>query len=404
MADKEVKPVAPVAPESPRETLTRAFAAEDARVGQSGTDTSGGSPAVEAAGGEEGKPAAAPQPKAGEQGGSVRVRGADGKFKPGEGDEQPEPDEEPVVEEPAPEGGEPAPDDEEPAPEGGKPVVQAKPGDKAPQGWKPDERDAWAKGDVVGIKKGAMRREKEIAATLKETSAARQGWDTIRQIVGPFEAMIRAEGSDPFRAIHSLLSTSTALRTAPAPRKAEMIASMVKQFLGIDDNGLTLLDQELAKLRGGGGGEGAQPKEFRDPRFDQFMQALEQGKSKKQQDALARETENWNKFKESHEFAEDLSESIADLIEIASKRGVDLSYEDAYKRAAMMDDSVRPLYEQRAAAARAAKPGGLDAAKAAASSVRGSSARMPAKDKAPTTVAEALNKSFDLHEKRASGQ
>jgi hypothetical protein len=390
--------------ESPRETLNRAFDQAEAvpeqgaaKTGQAAADSAKPATAAAAKPGEEAGKAAEAKP-----GESVRTAGAPqrdpstGKFKKageaaaGEAAAEEKPDAAAAAAAAAKPGeeGKPAADDDK----------------WIPRSWKPHEREAWAKGDVAGIKKAAKRRDYEITATLKETEAARQGWDTIRQIVSPFEQMIRAEGSEPFRAIHSLLTTSAKLRTSPPGTRAEMIAAMTKQFLGVDDQNLLLLDDALRALRDGKpAGVAPGQQEFRDPRFDQFMEELRTSRQTRQQTEVQKATEEWENFVESHEFALDLKDEIADLIETRAKRGVALTYEEAYNLALRMDPALHEASEQKKAA-EAANRGNpaIAAAKAAGSSVRAGPPAPPAGEAQPKDLRGTIEKAWEQSEARGS--
>ena len=131
--------------------------------------------------------------------------------------------------------------------------------------------------------------------------------------------------------------------------KAQLVAGIVKQY-GID---IEMLDSALAGQA---------------PRVDPQQAAIEQVLQQKlapvqqmltqfqqaqlaQQQAAAQSAQNEvAEFLSKAEFAEDVREDMADLMEAASRRGQNLSLVDAYKKACLMNDNVRAVIAQRAQA------------------------------------------------------
>jgi len=76
----------------------------------------------------------------------------------------------------------------------------------------------------------------------------------------------------------------------------------------------------------------------------QFQQAQVQ-----QQQAVTQSAQNEvSDFLAKAEFAEDVREDMADLMEAATRRGQNMSMVDAYKKACLMNDNVRAVLGQRA--------------------------------------------------------
>jgi len=108
-------------------------------------------------------------------------------------------------------------------------------------------------------------------------------------------------------------------------------------------------------------------------------QIVEMAKREVMQDVQQRQLQAMEKrqaaelqaFAQSHEFLDDVRDTMADLIEVAAKRGASLSYEDAYNRAVMMHPDIAGVMKQREAAAAVANAqASTQRARAAASSVR----------------------------------
>jgi murein L,D-transpeptidase YcbB/YkuD len=128
-----------------------------------------------------------------------------------------------------------------------------------------------------------------------------------------------------------------------------MVAGLCQQY-AID---LQMLDTALAQ-RFGVSTQGvnpqalsAQPQQFRDPRVDQYlaMQAMQQ------QQAAERETAELQSqtaaFAEQHEFFFDVRDDMADMIEIAARRGIVLPVKEAYEKACALNPDVSKILAQR---------------------------------------------------------
>jgi hypothetical protein len=243
---------------------------------------------------------------------------------------------------------------------------------KAPANWKPAAREKWAQLPPE-VQAEAVRVHHEVQKTLQETTQARRTAEALDATVRPYLPLIQAEGGDVMRAVGSLLQTAAALRTAPPAHKAQLVAQLIKTY-GVP---VDALDAALV-------GETSQanhaPPEYRDPRVDQMLSALQAQKAaqaKAEQDRAAAEVES---FKAEAEFLDDVREDMADLIEVARRRGVALSLKDAYSRAVAMNPDVAEALRQREAAKAAQTANAATAkARAASSSVRSSPAAAPSK-------------------------
>lgn len=221
---------------------------------------------------------------------------------------------------------------------------------RAPVSWKPEEREGWEKLDARH-QQAIIRRERETSQALSHSAQAREFTQQVQQTLEPYMQMIAAEQSTPAQAIGALFQTAATLRTAPPMHKANLIADLIMQYQ-IDPS---MLDGALsAKLRG-------QPAP-NDPmshimaQFDQRLKplvdqlgTLKQRESQHTQAIEAQATETLTEFMENpdNEFAQDVSEDMADLLEMASKRGYTLTLQDAYRRATLAHPTISKIMERR---------------------------------------------------------
>jgi hypothetical protein len=223
------------------------------------------------------------------------------------------------------------------------------------------------------------RREAEITNTLNETAEARRFHEEFSRRVGPFEAMMRAEGTDTLTATENLLKASHLLRSAPIPTRAGFIAQMVLQHLprGSDGkDGIRALDDAFREMLGipeeEGEARGARrrpdPREFRDPRLDAMIADGNRRRVEAEQSELNGYKTEIREFAKSHEFFADVRISMAKLFDA----GLAKTWEDAYDQACQMNKEIRSILADRAASEKARKKGkpSTERAKAAMKSVR----------------------------------
>ena len=248
--------------------------------------------------------------------------------------------------------------------------------ERAPQSWKPETREHW-KALPAEVRGEIARREGEFARVMQETAEARRFSEAVMKTIAPYEHFIKAENANPIQAIDNLMATAARLRTGTAPELAGLVSGLIQQF-GVGRFGpgfIETLDQALV---------GQTPKE--DPRevamrrqleqeiapVRQFMNELQQQRQQQevmQQQAAGSEVQG---FLANHEFAMDVKEDMADLIEMASKRGREMSLEEAYDRACRSHPEIGRIFQKRDQASQAASRNQVaQRARAAAVSVGG---------------------------------
>ena len=243
-----------------------------------------------------------------------------------------------------------------------KPTIEAV---KPPQSWRPNVREKFA-ALPPEVQQEVIRREREVEQTQRESAEARQGYQRFRETLAPFEHMIRAGGADPYQTVGSLMQTAMALQSGAPGNKAGIVANLIRHY-GVDLNLLasTLEGQPVPQ-------EAQAP--YRDPRVDQLLGQVEQARSYKQQQ-LAQEATRLIGEIQGEEFFGDVKDAMADILEIAAKRGVAMTPKEAYNRAVWADPHVAEVLQQRQAAKQAATPNGAtQRAAAAAASIKASPA------------------------------
>lgn len=272
--------------------------------------------------------------------------------------------------------------------------------EKAPVAWKPEVREHWAK-LPDSVKAEVVRRETEIQRNLKDSAEARQYAEAISKTFQPYEAYIKAEGATPLQVIDNLMGTAVRLRTATGPELANLMAGMVQQF-GTGRFGgqfIDMLDSALA---------GVAPQDSQQNQLNQaiqqqlapvqqFMHQFQQAQQAQQYEVASRAQNEVEQFISQTEFGEDVREDMADLMELASRRGQELTLADAYKQACMINPTVRSALMQRTKTKQAQSQSAVaQRARAAAVSVPSSGPALAIRQE-PTDIRSAIEAAISMN-------
>jgi hypothetical protein len=297
------------------------------------------------------------------------------------------------------------------APAAREPVAPApgvQPSAKAPQSWKPAARERFAS-LPPDIQEEILRVNRETTKVLQENAQLRQSGGAFEAQVRPYEATIRSSGMEPAAYVGSLLQTVHALTYGPPHAQADTLAAVVAQYgahlLQPDrqepDGSFTspLVRALAARLQGRQGaqpapqGQAQQQQQFRDPRIDQMLaERASQIESSAQERSQA--------FRASHEFADDVADGVADILDLWAKQGKrEVSAADmerAYTIACQSHPDVAPVFEQRRAAELAAKArASTQRSRAAAVSIRSRPAVEAPREKGKLNPREITEQAFD---------
>lgn len=244
--------------------------------------------------------------------------------------------------------GEPAADQE--------PAIQRGPrsgprADRAPVAWKPQMREHWA-ALPKEVRVEITRREREVQDSLNGASEARKYADSMSRAIAPYDMLIQAEGGNHALAVSNVMATAARMRTAPAPQLAAEMARLIEHFgvgrfgpsfINTLDSALVgsvekpdpntqmlqqTMNQELAPIRNF-------MSQFQNAQLQQ-RQTIAQDAHKEVSDFLARA-----------EFAADVREDMADLMEVAQRRGREMTLLQAYQQACLSHPQVRSVLEKR---------------------------------------------------------
>ena len=265
---------------------------------------------------------------------------------------------------------------------------------RAPQSWKPAAREALGKlpPDLAReILPEIQRREKETAVALQRGAEGTKIADQLHHVMTPFLGMIAAEGSHPLQAIERTMQTGAALRASSPSHVAATMAGIFQEF-GTKRFGPQFIEQLAAALDGSAPAQGQHTQApAGDPRVDQLLARIEQADRQRGQATQQKQAAEVEAFAASHEFFADVKGEMADLLEVASKRGLAMSPKEAYDRAVSFHPEISGVLKQREAAENAKKAqASTTRARAAASSVRSTPAAAVGSAAQPDDVRGAI--------------
>ena len=274
-----------------------------------------------------------------------------------------------------------------PAPPPGVTAPAPAPELKPPASWTPTAREKWAGVDPA-VQAEIHRREREHGQLMEQAASARQFNDAFQRVCSPYEVLIRAEQTTPLQAVDSLLRSAAVMHVGSPEQKVGLVAGIIKQY-GVD---LHLLDSVLANAPLPAPGAGP----MLDPRVDQLLAQQQAWFQQQQQTEQAGLQHLLGDFAATHEFYGDLRLVMADLIEMAGRRGDVLTMEDAYAKACKLDDGVSKILSTRASANSAgAQNAAAQRARRAALSITGDTtpagATMPRDDSLRSTLEAAYS-------------
>lgn len=279
-----------------------------------------------------------------------------------------------------------------------EPVVQQAATEKAPLSWKPAEKELWAKASPE-LKAVIQRREREVQVALTQSANARKFQDQFVETIRPFAPLIQARNSHPLQAVKNLMTTAAGLTVGNADQKAAIVAEIINDY-GVD---LKTLDLVLSKAIESGsqnqnrGRANIQPELLAHlAPIQNFMQEVNQSRQQRQQ-RIEQETEV-----EIEEFAndpknahfEDLRDDMADIMEVASRRGKKLTIPQAYAQALSLHPELSKIETQKAKAAELSQNAAALKAKQRSSSINGAP-NSPGVVGAPKSRREALERGWD---------
>lgn len=223
--------------------------------------------------------------------------------------------------------------------------------DRAPASWRPEIREHW-NSLPSEVRAEVARRELDVQRAMQESATTRQMVDQFNQVIAPYEMFIRAENSNPLAAIDNLMGTAARLRTATAPELAQLFTGMINQF-GIGRFGNQFIEQLDGALSGNVQRVDPAQQQLQAAIQQQlapvqnFMQQLSFAQQAQQQQTYAAASNEVEEFIQQTEFGPDVRADMADLMEMAARRGRQMSLAEAYQQACISNPEILSVLKKR---------------------------------------------------------
>ena len=261
---------------------------------------------------------------------------------------------------------------------------------KAPAGWTPQQREQWSK-IPQDIQEHIAARETEMADSIANTATSRATHDRMETLAKSYAPIMAAEGvSDPVQAAEGLFQTVSQLRMGNAQQKAQTIAQLVSYY-GVDvgalDNALVGKDTPASP-----NADVERMLEEKMQPFNHMMQLLEQAKGEQVNQTKVNAEKAVKDFAANAEFLGDVRNDMADLIDLAHKRGVDMPLQEAYDKAVAMSPEINKVLEQRKLMERNST---VQAKRTAASSLNGKRSGVDAPPSGGGSMRDDIMAAFD---------
>ena len=239
--------------------------------------------------------------------------------------------------------------------------------ESAPVGLPPAAREAW-KDTPKPVREALAKREKDYEAGIMKYAGQAKKGDSIDQVIAPYRQLFAMNRTSPPQMIGDVLGTAAMLQMGSPQQKATLVANMVKQF-GVD---IKALD---AALVGEDPPEESQFEKMLNERLTPLQQQLQQYQHREQQyqqheqqmvqrthQEIASELQQFAS-NQRNEFYSDVKMDMADIMDMAANRNMNMSLQDAYERACKLHPEISKIIASRSS--------GMGRRKQAASSVRG---------------------------------
>lgn len=223
--------------------------------------------------------------------------------------------------------------------------------DRAPMSWKGQARTTWGTLPLE-VRQEVHRIESSMQQQVREHADLRKEMDAFHQTVAPYVARLQAVGADPVQAAGRLLQSDYILSSAPKQQRAEYMAKLIRDY----DIDIEALDNALVGKTPPAGAPSPQDLNALVQRgvqqalapFYQQQQAAQQA----QQQQIYNEVEQMS-LDPRFPYFDEVRGEMADIMDMARARGVQLSLEEAYKRAVMFHPGAQAASQAASQAAQA---------------------------------------------------
>lgn len=219
--------------------------------------------------------------------------------------------------------------------------------DTPPVSWTPAAREGW-KEIPENMRTQIAKREREIGLALEDGKDNRKAGERFNDIATRYAQVIAAEGvTDPLTGFEEMMKVMSVLRSGTPDQKAQKLAQFIQGY----QVPLDKLDSMLAQSMGAAPTADDNVTRLLDERMQPVNALLEQIEQNKRRNTYQANQAAINEvvaFKQANEFYTDVQADMADMVEMAERRGVKMPLEDAYQKACAMNPEVSKIISDRA--------------------------------------------------------
>lgn len=218
----------------------------------------------------------------------------------------------------------------------------------APKNLPPAAREEWA-AVPDSVKDYISKFDQRMEGMQQKYAADAQRAQAMDQTLQPYQQLFAMNGGAK-NVMPGLLQTASVLQMGTPKQKAEMVAGLIQQF-SVD---IKTLDNMLV-------GEAPPPEAQAQQQvqtavqeavapYQQQMQQLQQQQAAAAQQQQQKVHADLASFAAANEFYMDVKGDMADLLEMASNRGKEMSLQDAYDKAVQLRPDIAKIVQARQAA------------------------------------------------------
>lgn len=233
--------------------------------------------------------------------------------------------------------------------------------DNAPRGLSPVVRNKWKNYDN-DTKEEFKRYEDRISGMAQKYAEKARRADAMDKVIQPYSQLMQMNGG-PQNILPGLLQTGAALQTGNEVERARTVAQLISQFKVSPSHVADFLDNK-------------EPKKTKQDEvdllvqqrlapFQQQLQTLQKREYEAQESGKKKIASELQDFAKNNEFFPALRESMADIMDIASRNGREMNLKSAYEAACYQNPHIRKVLLARQS------QGQVQQRKRAASSIHG---------------------------------
>jgi cytochrome c556 len=231
--------------------------------------------------------------------------------------------------------------------DGGAEGTRGQPDERPPVSLSAAAREAW-KDTPPAMRAEIAKREADFARGIQKYAESAKRVQSMDRMLAPYSQYFAINGGAP-KAIGEALQTAALLQQGSPVQKAQAAAQLIKQF-GVDISTLDSLlvgeaPPEAAQVQS----QVQQAVQQAVAPYQQQMASMQQAQQATMQRAQQEVYSEVDAFgaDPAHEFYHDVKLDMADIMDLAAQRGLQLSLKDAYDRACTMNPEIQRIVQNR---------------------------------------------------------